>query len=124
MKEIIVRTPIKNVDKGWGQEIWIANNEKYCGKILKFNAKSKFSMHYHIQKEETFYVLKGHLVLSYYDLSNANIKYHNLYCGDVVDIPQFNPHQIEAIEDSSILEVSTHHEDSDSYRILKGDSQK
>lgn len=22
------------VDKSWGNELWICNNEKYCGKIL------------------------------------------------------------------------------------------
>ena len=33
------------------------------------------------------------------------------------------PHQLEAITDGRIFEVSTHHEDSDSYRVLPGDSQ-
>jgi mannose-6-phosphate isomerase-like protein (cupin superfamily) len=124
MKNITKRPLEKVVEKGWGQELWIVNNDKYCGKILKFNAGSKFSMHYHIEKEETFYVLKGHLVLNYFDLANAEIKSEHLYCGDVIDIPQCNPHKLEAIEDSSIIEISTHHEDSDSYRIGKGDSQK
>jgi mannose-6-phosphate isomerase-like protein (cupin superfamily) len=124
MKFIQKRSLEKVVEKGWGQELWIVNNDKYCGKILKFNSGSKFSMHYHVDKEETFYVLKGHLVLKYYDLSNAEEKIEHIYCGDVVDIPQYNPHKIEALEDSSIIEISTHHEDSDSYRIAKGDSQK
>ena len=30
---------------------------------------------------------------------------------------------IEAISNGRIFEVSTHHEDSDSYRVIKGDSQ-
>jgi len=33
------------------------------------------------------------------------------------------PHQLEALTDGRIFEVSTHHEDSDSYRVLPGDSQ-
>ena len=32
--------PIKYVPKGWGYEKWIANCEKYCGKLL-FIAKDK-----------------------------------------------------------------------------------
>ena len=36
--------------KGWGDELWITNNEKYCGKILRFKKGSAFSMHYHIRK--------------------------------------------------------------------------
>ena len=124
MDYINIRKPLQEVQKGWGKEIWLANNNKYCGKILKFNACSKFSMHYHVDKEETFYILDGHLKLKYFDLSNAEEKIQDLYSGDVVDIPQFNPHKIEAIKESTIIEISTHHEDSDSYRIEKGDSQK
>lgn len=124
MKNIKKRNLERTVEKGWGQEFWIVNNEKYCGKILQFNAGSKFSMHYHVNKEETFYVLKGHLIIKYYDLTNAEQKMEHLACGDIVDIPPCNPHKIEAIEDSTIIEISTHHEDSDSYRIGKGDSQK
>ena len=124
MDYINIRKPLQEVQKGWGKEIWLANNNKYCGKILKFNAGSKFSMHYHVDKEETFYILDGHLKLKYFDLSNAEEKIQDLYSGDVVDIPQFNPHKIEAIKESTIIEISTHHEDSDSYRIEKGDSQK
>jgi hypothetical protein len=41
------------VDKGWGNEIIFANNEKYCGKLLNFSAGKKFSMHYHLLKDET-----------------------------------------------------------------------
>jgi mannose-6-phosphate isomerase-like protein (cupin superfamily) len=124
MDYINIRKPLQEVQKGWGKEIWLVNNNKYCGKILKFNAGSKFSMHYHVNKEETFYILDGHLRLKYFDLSNAEEKNEDLYSGDIVDIPQFNPHKIEAIKESTIIEISTHHEDSDSYRIAKGDSQK
>jgi|694.fasta_scaffold14844_15 mannose-6-phosphate isomerase-like protein (cupin superfamily) len=124
MKQIKIRPLDRVVQKGWGQELWIVNNDKYCGKILEFNAGAKFSMHYHVNKEETFYVLKGHLRLDYFDLTNAEAKCEYLRAGDVVDIPQYNPHKIEAIEDSAIVEISTHHDDCDSYRIEKGNSQK
>ena len=54
--------------KGWGEEIWITNNDKYCGKLLKFNAGAKFSLHYHLKKHEHFFVLKGRLLLNYINL--------------------------------------------------------
>ena len=38
MDYINIRKPLQEVQKGWGKEIWLANNNKYCGKILKFNA--------------------------------------------------------------------------------------
>lgn len=112
------------VNKGWGREIVIDNNDEYCGKILEFRAGTKFSDHYHLIKKETFYVLDGLLNLYYYDLMNGSKRYKQLRPGDVIKINRGEPHQIQAVMDSRIIEVSTHHEDSDSYRIGKGSSQK
>jgi mannose-6-phosphate isomerase-like protein (cupin superfamily) len=44
--------------------------------------------------------------------------------GDIVRQRPGQPHQLEAISNGRIFEVSTHHEDSDSYRVLPGDSLK
>lgn len=110
--------------KGWGEEVWIANHEKYCGKILRFNKGAQFSMHYHMLKHETFYVLKGKLELRCYDLSDATEHDGEIVAGDAIVIPPGNPHQLRALEDSEILEISTQHFESDSYRILPGDSQR
>ena len=43
--------------KGWGYENWIVNNEMYCGKVLFFEAEKKCSWHYHVLKDETFFIL-------------------------------------------------------------------
>ena len=119
-----MKRPLENiVEKSWGRELWIVNNQEFCGKILEFNAGSKFSMHFHIEKKETFYVFKGRLLLNYFNLENADQHREELNVGDIVDINRFFPHQISAIEDSTIIEFSTQHKDSDSYRIGKGDSQ-
>ncbi len=55
----------KVVEKRWGSEIWFANSHvhDYCGKILKINKSDSSSMHYHLDKHETFYILKGTLVV-------------------------------------------------------------
>ena len=37
--------------------------------------------------------------------------------GDVVEIPRNKPHQIIALEEVDIIEVSTYHRDSDSHRV-------
>ena len=47
-----------------------------------------------------------------------------LKVGDVVRQRPGQPHQLEALTDGVIFEVSTHHKDSDSYRVMKGDTQK
>lgn len=111
------------VEKGWGREIVIDNNDKYCGKLLEFKKGSEFSFHYHMEKDETFYVLMGELNFGFIDLSKAEYHTKVLKQGQCVRIPRGQPHKIRAEEDSIIIEVSTHHEDSDSYRIGKGDSQ-
>ena len=110
--------------KGWGEEVWITNNDLYCGKILKFNKGSEFSMHYHIKKEETWAVIEGTLLLKYYDLSDAGDKVVELNEGDTVHLRPCIPHKLIALEDSKVFEVSTQHLEYDSYRIQKGDSQK
>ncbi|MFA6502903.1 MAG: cupin domain-containing protein [Candidatus Paceibacterota bacterium] len=110
--------------KGWGEETWIINTDKYCGKLLTFNKEASFSDHFHVNKDETWYVLEGKLELRYYNLANAEKKTAVLTKGDVVHIPPTKPHQLRALEASVIIEVSTPHDEADSYRIGRGDSQK
>ena len=111
------------VPKGWGEEIIIENNEKYCGKILVFNQGCKFSMHYHMEKDETWWVEYGEFLYRWIDTNTAEVHEVKLTEGDVVRQIPGKPHQLEALTNGRIFEVSTHHEDSDSYRVIKGDSQ-
>ena len=112
------------VPKGWGHEVIIINNEKYCGKILHFKKDAKFSMHFHIKKTETWYVSSGKFIFKWIDTKNADIKVENLVSGDVITNEIGEPHQIICLEEGDIFEVSTKHYDEDSYRVMKGDSQK
>ena len=61
--------PIKFVSKGWGFEKWIVNNSEYCGKLLYFIKGKRCSWHYHIKKDEVFYVQSGKIEVRY---SNDN----------------------------------------------------
>ena len=111
------------VPKGWGEELIIENNELYCGKLLIFKKGCKFSMHYHMIKDETWYVNSGRFIYRWIDCTNADVHVQNLYEGSVVRQRPGQPHQLEALEDGVIFEISTQHFDSDSYRVWKGDSQ-
>ena len=51
------------VPKGWGEELIIENNEMYCGKLLIFKKGCRFSMHYHLIKDETWYVARTPVLL-------------------------------------------------------------
>ena len=111
------------VPKGWGEELIIENNEMYCGKLLKFKMGCKFSMHYHLIKDETWYVQEGKFRYNWIDTETAENNEEILYEGDVVRQRVGQPHQLKALTDGVVFEVSTEHFDKDSYRIIKGDSQ-
>jgi quercetin dioxygenase-like cupin family protein len=122
--EPIIKTSASIHRKGWGEEVWICNSEKYCGKLLRFNKGAEFSMHYHMLKHETFYVLHGSLTLKGINLNDASPYECELGPGSILVIPAGNPHKIIAHEASTIIEISTQHFESDSYRIQPGNSQK
>jgi len=136
---MIVDQPVINfVPKGWGFEKWIANSEKYCGKLLYLVKGKKCSLHYHKLKDETFYVQSGKIRL-YYSDDMEELKKNIAIMGDVaifnstaIETIVLNPgsnfyvppgriHSMLAIEDTELYEFSTQHFDSDSYRIIKGD---
>ena len=114
------------VDKGWGYEVIWATNELYCGKIMVFEkVGSKFSMHFHKEKDETWFVNNGRFLLNYIDTTTAEYKSQELTEGMTWRNPPLMPHQLVCMEPgSSVTEVSTPDSVEDNYRIAPGDSQK
>lgn len=112
------------VEKGWGHEFIFATNDKYCGKLLKFNKGAKFSMHFHAQKDETWYVLSGKFEVKYIMTQDASMKSQILESGSVWRNEPLEPHQIICLEEGTIIEVSTPDSVEDNYRVMPGDSQK
>ena len=103
---------VKFVKKVWGSEEWLANTDAYCGKILTLNPGFSCSYHYHKKKDETFYVLVGRV---YILLEKKDII---LNMGDSQRILPGERHKFASLDGvSKLIEISTHHEDSDSYRI-------
>ena len=62
-----------NVPKGWGHEIIFENNELYCGKLLVFKEGANFSMHYHLIKDETWYVQEGEFLYRWIDTETGEV---------------------------------------------------
>lgn len=112
------------VSKGWGYEDWLVNKDLYCGKLLFFKKGKRCSWHYHELKDETFYVHKGSIELTFGwddDLYSLNTRKIVLEVGDTFHIPIGMRHRMKGIEDTELFEFSTQHFDEDSYRIEKGD---
>ena len=99
----------KEVPKAWGKEVWIVNRD-YCGKKLILNKGFRCSMHHHKNKDETFYILKGKVLLELGE--NKQI----MLPGESMLVEPHQKHRFTGLEDSEIMEFSTHHEDEDSYR--------
>jgi mannose-6-phosphate isomerase-like protein (cupin superfamily) len=101
--------------KRWGGEYLIVNDEKYCAKFLKVNPGYQCSLHYHKIKRETFKILSGTV-----DLELDGDSYSRtliLTAGDEQLIRPYTYHRFSTKTGAIILEISTHHEDSDSYRL-------
>ena len=113
------------VDKGWGFELIWATNDKYCGKILFFEkAGAKFSMHFHREKDETWFINNGRFIVRWIDTKTAQMHTQELKEGDVWHNPTLQTHQLECIvAGSSLTEVSTPDSVEDNYRVYPGDSQ-
>lgn len=119
MKILTKTKPIK-IEKDWGYELIIHNDDGYCGKILHFNALGISSLHYHVSKRETWFISKGCFILKHINPLTAEHVIVKLNVGDVIEIPRGIAHQVEALEESEIFEVSTPDDVNDSYRIYKG----
>ena len=117
-----MQVSIKTVNKDWGSELWLANNKEhdYCGKILTVNPGFSTSLHFHSSKHETFYVLEGELEVVTIDTETTESTSTFLQPGDAFEISQNVPHRLCANGvHVKFVEVSTFHEDGDSYRVLR-----
>ena len=112
------------VKKGWGSELIWATNSKYCGKLMNFNTGAKFSMHFHAEKDETWYVLSGRFIVRHIDTNDASLHEVELNVGDVWHNAPLMVHQLVCLEEGTVIEVSTADSVEDNYRVGKGDSQK
>ena len=97
------------VQKPWGHEkIW-ARSERYVGKIIHINAGHELSVQYHNKKDETIYLLSGEIVCRVQrdprDLSR--LEDVRLQIGESFRIAPGTVHQMVAVTDCDVLEVST-----------------
>lgn len=112
------------IEKGWGHEEIFASTDRYCGKLLCFEQGKKFSMHFHADKDETWYVLEGTFVLTVIETADAKHIVRTLRKGDVWRNYPLLPHQLHCLSGPGvIIEVSSADTPEDNYRVMPGDSQ-
>ena len=111
------------VQKSWGYEDWIVNSPLYCGKQLFIEKDKGCRWHYHKEKDETFFVSSGTIIL-WTALRGTNpeeVYQHILRTNEHTRIPPGLPHRFWGVEDSCIIEFSTEHKDEDSIRLCEGE---
>ena len=92
--------------KPWGREIWFAHTDKYAGKILEVKKGHRYSLQYHEHKQETQYILEGKARFTF-GQDPENLQEKILAKGDKIDIVPYTIHRLEAIEDTTVFEVSS-----------------
>lgn len=115
---------IGEVTKGWGKEEIFASNDHYCGKLLHFNKGGRMSLHFHLKKHETWYILSGVFDLELRHTPSGETVHVTLSPGYGRTLEPGQPHRLTAREEGIVLEVSTEDDANDNYRIEPGDSQK
>ena len=94
-------------------------NAKYTGKRLFFGKGQHSSLHFHCNKLETYYIHSGELLVRL-RAGRGEDRSFTLKKGDTLLIPPGLMHQDGGLEDTVIIEVSTHDVDSDSFIVEDG----
>lgn len=114
----------KVVNKSWGHELWFANvneeNAKYCGKKLFVRYQewsSQGNYHFHLEKDETFFVVDGYLQLDWVD-ENGDFQTTILAPGESFRVKPSIRHRFTGATEPgcTFIEASTFHKEEDSYR--------
>ena len=106
------RVEITTVPKPWGHETIWAHTDTYVGKILHINAGHALSVQFHEVKDETVHLLSGQLIYRIWEKGKENAPTNvDLRLGQSYRITPHTIHQMEAVTDCDVLEVSTPHLD-------------
>jgi mannose-6-phosphate isomerase len=97
----------RRVEKPWGWELIWAVADAYVGKILFVKAGESLSLQYHQQKDESWYVESGRARLELGDVGQETLDEDVITAGACFRYRPGTVHRITALEDTTILEVST-----------------
>ena len=97
----------KTVDKPWGSELIWALTEQYAGKILLVKAGESLSLQFHNVKDEAWYVLEGRAEVELGAPGDRVLASEVVSTGAAFRFTPGTVHRVKAVEDTTILEVST-----------------
>jgi mannose-6-phosphate isomerase-like protein (cupin superfamily) len=101
----------RKVEKPWGYELIWAHADQYVGKVLFVKAGESLSLQFHREKDESWFVQSGKARLELGSAGDAVLKEEIISAGAAFHYRPGTVHRVTALEDTTILEVSTPHLD-------------
>jgi mannose-6-phosphate isomerase-like protein (cupin superfamily) len=101
----------RKVEKPWGYELIWAEAEGYVGKLLFVKAGESLSLQFHRVKDESWLVQSGRAKLELGSAGDAVLTEEVIAGGAGFRFRPGTVHRVTALEDTTILEVSTAHLD-------------
>jgi mannose-6-phosphate isomerase-like protein (cupin superfamily) len=99
----------RRVEKPWGWELIWAETELYLGKVLFVREGQSLSLQFHKEKDESWYVQDGRATLELGDAGQGALDEEVIVAGACFRFRPGTVHRVTALEDTTILEVSTPH---------------
>jgi mannose-6-phosphate isomerase len=97
----------RRVDKPWGHELIWALTDVYCGKLLFVKAGHSLSLQLHREKDESWLVHSGRARVELGAEGDAALAEDVVGPGAAFRFEPGTVHRVSALEDTTILEVST-----------------
>ncbi|HEY1513317.1 MAG TPA: hypothetical protein VGF66_06140, partial [Gaiellaceae bacterium] len=98
---------VRRVEKPWGYELIWALTDTYCGKVLFVRAGHALSLQFHREKDESWLVQSGRAKLELGDAGQGALAEEVVGPGYAFHYRPGTVHRVTALEDTTILEVST-----------------
>lgn len=97
---------MKIINKPWGKEEWLEQNNFYCYKRIYINKGYRTSYQYHEQKIETNYIISGKAEV-WLENDNGVVEILDLKENDFFTVKNMRKHRVIAKTDIILQEVST-----------------
>jgi mannose-6-phosphate isomerase len=100
-------TDARKVEKPWGHELIWAEADAYVGKVLFVKAGESLSLQFHRVKDESWLVQSGRAKLELGSAGDAVLEEEVIAPGATFRFRPGTVHRVTALEDTTIVEVST-----------------
>jgi len=96
----------QKTEKPWGFELLFAHTPKYAGKLIFVKKGYRLSLQYHEKKDESIYIYEGKALVEI-EGSDGCTESTMLEPGQCIRVPPLTKHRLQALEDTTLFEVST-----------------